>query len=469
MGNLRAQDSIPLTDKILSLPDKLFGTISKKTSHLEEQLTKNTARYLSKLEKQEKRIKRKIARTDSGKAAAIFGDIDAKYNKLRRDAANPAFRGDGSGIYSGHLDSLQTIIRFAGKQGFLPTSSSDMPGKYESLLNQMQTLQGSLNRTAAIRNILDQRRQYLKTQFENLGYTKMYRKFQQQVYYYKAQAEEYKRIFEEPDLLEKKLLSVANGIPAFRDFFNKNSWLASMFRLPGNDPSSLSTIPAGLQTRDMVMQNLQQRFGTGVDLQQRINQGVANAQNQLDQLKDKVMKAGENGGDVNMPDFKPNNQKVKSFWNRLQLGTDLQSQRSNGWLPVTSDIGFSLGYKLNSKSIVGIGASYKLGWGNDIQHISFSSQGAGLRSFLDWKLKGSFYISGGYELNYRSAFKKIEQLKDLNAWQQSGLTGISKLIPARSKLFKNTKLQLMFDFLSYRQVPRTQPLIFRIGYAFSKN
>ncbi len=30
--------------------------------------------------------------------------------------------------------------------------------------------------------------------------------------------------------------------------------------------------------------------------------------------------------------------------------------------------------------------------------------------FYDWKLKGTFWLSAGYELNYRSAFTRIEQL-----------------------------------------------------------
>ena len=69
-------------------------------------------------------------------------------------------------------------------------------------------------------------------------------------------------------------------------------------------------------------------------------------------------------------------------------------------------------------------------------------------------------------MNYRSEFKSIDQLKDLTAWSQSGLLGISKVFDVKSKFFKKTKLQLLWDFLSYQQIPRTQPVIFRIGYNF---
>ena len=79
------------------------------------------------------------------------------------------------------------------------------------------------------------------------------------------------------------------------------------------------------------------------------------------------------------------------------------------------------------------------------------------------KLKGSFWISGGYGQNYQKAFAGIEQLKKLDAWQTSGLIGLSK----KYKIGKKTNnLQLLWGFMSYQQVPRRQPILFRIGYVF---
>ena len=69
-------------------------------------------------------------------------------------------------------------------------------------------------------------------------------------------------------------------------------------------------------------------------------------------------------------------------------------------------------------------------------------------------------------MNYRTTFNSIAQLQDLNAWSQSGLIGLSKVVDVKSKFFKKTKLQLLWDFMSYQQIPRTQPVIFRIGYKF---
>jgi len=83
---------------------------------------------------------------------------------------------------------------------------------------------------------------------------------------------------------------------------------------------------------------------------------------------------------------------------------------------------------------------------------------------LDWKIKGTFWASGGFEMNYRSAFNTIQELQDVSSWQQSGLIGLSKVVSVKSKFLKRTKAQLYWDFMSYQQVPRTQPVIFRLGY-----
>jgi hypothetical protein len=168
-----------------------------------------------------------------------------------------------------------------------------------------------------------------------------------------------------------------------------------------------------------------------------------------------------------MPEgFKPNDQKTKSFLQRLEYGTNIQTQKATSFFPVTSDIGLSVGYKLNDKSIIGIGGSYKMGMGRGWNHVRFSNEGIGLRSFIDWRIKGSFWISGGYEQNYRTAFSDFDQLKDFSAWQQSGLIGLSKVVSLKTKFFKKTKLQLLWDFLSSQQIPKAQPIVFRIGYNF---
>jgi len=67
-------------------------------------------------------------------------------------------------------------------------------------------------------------------------------------------------------------------------------------------------------------------------------------------------------------------------------------------------------------------------------------------------------------MNYNSAFKNIEPLKNYNAWQTSALIGLSKKYQISKKLKGN--MQLLYDFLAYRHVPVSQPVLFRVGYNF---
>jgi len=254
-------------------------------------------------------------------------------------------------------------------------------------------------------------------------------------------------------------------MPFFQKFMKENSQLASLFGLPQNygTPASL----AGLQTRASVQGMIQQRIAAGgPNALSQVQQNLQNAQAQLSQLKDKMLKSsGLQGtsGDMDMPNFKPNNQKTKPFLKRLDYGFNVQFEKNNSLMPSTSDLAGTIGYKLNDKSEVGVGISYKLGMGS-IQHIQFSSQGIGFRSYLDWKIRKQFYATAGYEMNYNSGFKSIQQLKNENLWQRSALAGISKKYQISKKLKGN--LQLLYDFLAYRHTPVSQPFLFRIGYNF---
>ena len=93
-----------------------------------------------------------------------------------------------------------------------------------------------------------------------------------------------------------------------------------------------------------------------------------------------------------------------------------------------------------------------------------------LRSYLDIRLKGSFYASGGWEYNYQPlsmADSSTATHDPLSTnWTKSGLIGVTKIVSLKSKTFKKTKLQLLWDFMSYRQRPQTPAFKFRVGYTF---
>lgn len=445
---------------VAALPDKLYASLSQKSFAVEEKLDKATERYLAKLEKQELKLKAKLSKVDSLKATELFSGIEEKYASLR---AAPQKLGRYASVYSGRLDSLATSLKFLQKGG---SSSPEL----KAALSRFSSLQGKFNQTESIKKFLSERKRLLHEQLERLGMLKNLKGFSKEAYYYAAQLKEYKELWKDPSKLERKLLEWAMKSEKFRAFFRQHSQLASLFALPGSGGSGTGAASlAGLQTRASVQQALQARFGTGPNIQQMLQQNLQAAQGQLNALKSKLSQYGTgsfgNGsGDIDMPEgFKPNGQKTKTFLQRLEYGANIQSQKAHSYFPTTSDIGLSLGYRLNDKSSLGVGASYKLGWGRGWDRIRLTSEGIGLRSYLDYKLKGSLYITGGYEQNYRTAFHSVEQLKDHSAWQTSGLLGLCKKYKVSKKL--KGEMKLLWDFLSYQQVPRTQTILFRIGYS----
>ena len=334
----------------------------------------------------------------------------------------------------------------------------------------LDKLKSKLNESDKIKEFIEQRKQQIKDQLSKYTHIpsslkNQYASIQKTAYYYKAQVSQYKAMLKDPKKIEEKAIGVLNRMPFFQKFMKENSQLASLFGLPENygTPASL----AGLQTRASVQGLIQQRIAAGgPNALAQVQQNLQNAQAQLSQLKDKLLKSsGLEGmsGDIDMPDFKPNNQKTKPFLKRLDYGFNVQFEKNNSLMPSTSDLAGTIGYKLNDKSEAGVGISYKLGMGS-IQHIRFSSQGIGFRSYLDWKIKKQFYATGGYEMNYNSAFTKIEQLKNYAAWQRSALIGISKKYQVSKKL--KGDLQLLYDFMARDHIPASDRIIFRTGYRF---
>jgi hypothetical protein len=464
--NVHSQDSSSLFNRILSFPDKVFGRIDKEANKYEQKLIQQTDKYLNKLQRQEEKLKRKLWKQDSAKAKEVFGDVQGRYDQLRNQLhAPPNEVQQHTAGYNGHLDSLGTAMNFLQSNPQLQ-QATELKNKLTGNLQSINDLKSKLNQTDHIRKQIVHRQQELKNKLQNTALLKEFQKYKKQVYYFQAQAREYHQAIKDPKKLGASLMTVAKKIPAFNDFFRKNSELASLFRIPGgNDPANSMASFAGLQTRASVQNILQQRIGTGANAQQYVQDQMQSAQGQMQELKNKALqyKSGSYGnGDGDMPDFKVNEQKTKNFLQRIEWGSNMQTTKGNLYFPVTSDLGVSIGYKGSESLTFGVGASYKIGFGKSWQNISVTHQGAGLRTFLDIKLKGSFWISGGGELNYRNEFRRIEVLKNMNAWQQSALLGISRKFKAGKKMKGST--QLLYDFLWKQQVPRSQMIVFRVGY-----
>ncbi|SEW35270.1 hypothetical protein SAMN05428988_4304 [Chitinophaga sp. YR573] len=413
-----AQDSI--------IPGKYYAQIQKKTQKVNDLIRKRSRQSLSWFLNREQRMKARLMKSDPAAAHRIFDKI-------------PAI-GAINHNYNSYLDTLQVVTKFL--------SSS------KELQQRVKQLEASIGESEQVSAYLNQRQQVLKEQLSQYtAFSKDLQQLSKQAWYYKEQVREYTSIIQDRDKMEAKVMALLRKSTAFQNFFSKYSVLAGLLNI--NTTQSLE----GLQTRSQVEQLVQQRLGDGPDARQAVAQQVNQARDQFKQLKDKFPFL-DNAAE--MPDFKPNPMKTKRFLQRIELGGNTQFQRANNWYPTIGDLALQAAYKFTDKTHAGIGLAYKLGMGS-LNRMAFSSQGTGIRSFVDYRIKKAFSLNGGMEMNYYTAFSHIEQLKNWNGWQKSALMGIQYTYKVSPKL-KGT-LTVLYDFLARQQAPFSEPVKIRFGYS----
>ncbi|HRN55048.1 MAG TPA: hypothetical protein PLL71_01275 [Agriterribacter sp.] len=123
---LHAQDSMPHT--AIQVPAQFTSRVDHKISNLDDRLTRQCGKYLRKLSRQEEKLRRKLAKVDSSKAADLFSDTKKTYAQLSQKLAtangkmNKAF----SGQYLPGLDSLQGALGFLKEAKNLVSKSKDI-------------------------------------------------------------------------------------------------------------------------------------------------------------------------------------------------------------------------------------------------------------------------------------------------------------------------------------------------------
>ncbi|HET6253938.1 MAG TPA: hypothetical protein VFE32_07680 [Puia sp.] len=484
-----AQSVDSVADKLTHFPMRLFGHIQSKTAGLNQRLQRQTQKYLQKLESQEDRLEKKIFALDSGAAKTLFANSSQQYarlsNKLQSDTGSA--RQKLSGQYQPYTDSLQTALAYFQKNPQVlgqsanavpgnPSLSPEVQAQLQSSITQLRALQAKMQDAGQIKAYMQQRKQVLNqyiAQHTNVQplLNKPFAAMQRTMYYYSAQVNQYRAMLNSPDQLEQKAMSMLSHLPSFASYMKIHSQLSSIFSLPGatGTPQAL----AGLQTRNQVSDVAKGQLTAAATGSNNNNNSSSsssslpgNAQSELAVYKAKLSQLGGGSSDIDAPNFRPNDQKTKSFLHRLQYGMDLQTTQSTYYFPTMTSLGLSLAYRLGHGNDIGVGAAMKIGWGTGFNHIAVTGQGLGIRSFIDIHIQGTWSATGGFEYNYTQPFTEYQQLKQIQIWTKSGLAGVSKTVSAKSRVLKQTKLSLLWDFLSYQAVPRTAPLVFRIGYNF---
>jgi hypothetical protein len=441
---------------IVQLPSHYLSQVSHQSSRIAAKVSRRSRRALNRFSLQEERMQAKLWKVDSLAAKNIFAGPLTRLNSLKSSLKNktPQLSGRNTSL---ELDTLQNTLKFLeGSDGLIGGSKA----KLGEATRHVKDLQNELQQASDIKAFISQQQKLLKTQLGPYGnFSNDLKKLSKEAYYYNEQVKEYKSLLKERRRAEEKALEQLKKLQAYNDFLRQHSQLAGLF-----DRSAATANPQnleGLQTRSQVDALLQQRLGSDPNSLQAFNQQMSEARSQLNELKEKFPDL-DNAAE--MPDFKPNPMKTKSFIQRLEFGGNIQFQKNNKYFPATADIAAQVGYKFHKDGTIGLGLSYKLGLGKGWNAIAISHQGVGLRTFADWKLKGTFFVNGGFEGNYLAAFSHLDPLKSWNGWQKSALLGISKKYKINAKLQGN--IMLLYDFLSHQSIPQSSPMKLRMGYTF---
>ncbi len=467
--------AINLTSICFGQTDTALHSLSKiSTKHLQgvnnkldkysNRITSKTEKTLTKLSKWENKIHNLLQKADPATADRLFGNGAITFSSmLQKFKEGKIVTENYKAQYDDYRDKLTTGIRYMDVQ------KEQLDVKLIKPLNEakqkIKELDNDVAESEVVTKLMKERKQQLlSASIKYIGKSKYLTKINKESYYYAETMRNYKDIFNDPKKAEETALTILNKIPAFTKFVAENSMLASLFGKPADygSPQSL----AGLQTRTSVNNMIQDRIAAGgPNAAASVSQNIQQAQAELQNLKDKILKAGGGSTNTEMPDFKPNNQKSKTLKQRLEFGSNFQFGKPTRFSSSQANIGLSIGYKMNDKSTTGFGVAYKMGYGN-ISHLRITHEGLGLRSFIDYKLKKQFFVSGGFEMNYATVFTNIRSLQSSNEWQSSGLIGITKKIKLKTKYVKGTNFQLLYDVLYKTHAVPTQPIVFRTGYNF---
>jgi hypothetical protein len=482
-------EATPLSDSVVpKLSEHVLNILNSRYSTLNKLVEQRTRKILHRMEKKELALQQRLHGSDSLKSIASYMAARAKYQQLSAsltsglpNSANPLHE------YIPGVDSMQTALRFLnelGRPGEGGVQELADLQKIQTAGSQLQQLQGTLQNANNVQAFVREREQQLKDQLVNAPVARQLLGINKEAYYYQAQLSQYKALLNDPDKMQQAVLSAVRQMPYFQHYWQQNSYFSRLFPASAAKVVSTDQQLGGLQTRDKVQQEVQQRLGisstaaTSKAIGQTANGGggsglaylqhqMQSMNSQLQQIKDNLAKFSSTGwtgnGNMTMPDFQPNSQHNKTFLQRLQLSAMIQNNPSTPILPAISNLGLNLGYKLSDKLTVGVGASYLLGLGYPIKDIRVSNQGIGLRTFADIKAKGSVWISGGFEYNYLQQFASIRNISHLDVWQKSALIGLTKKYKINRK---ENNLQLLYDLLAASEVPKGQPFVFRLSWGF---
>ncbi len=333
---------------------------------------------------------------------------------------------------------------------------------------------------------------------------------QQCTHYYSAQIKEYKSIFTDRSSIEKLVMGQLMKNQEFAQFMNANGQLALpaggrslstgegprvrledlLAQAPDETKALMTALqtPAGAKATNIKQalddtkndaqnvagdaQKLKNDLGNVNSESDSLNQRISKSTNQ--QIPDSLNQQISNSPNQQANKWQPNPLRTKRFIDRIQYGCTFQADRRNYFFPLSGTLAGQTSFQMHKNSNIGLGASWIIGFdrlrgsaGTELPVVkSFASNGLGLRSFIDCRLRGSLYLQGCYEINYRNSLPNPQLLKpNPSSTSESCLLGLKLKYPSSNKRSKPT-LEVLYDFMHNRT---GQPaFVLRMGVEFNR-
>jgi hypothetical protein len=351
-----AGQAIRAGDQYLDGRTAALGHYVRHTAHIQERL-------LIRLSHAEHNLTGLAASEDSfGKGP--YDRHGISFDSLQKLAADPSsLYNKGSPKVNRLMDSLKGIEAFIGQQsGRLQqaanlTGTAGLPGDYSAKLRQLRQ---QLNAQEQLQELIEQRSRELRQRFPGKNIPALNR-ITRQIAIAKAKGQSWKQLADDPDAAEEKAYEYLQGIQGFNNYLNNDN---NAFGGLGNRPSIADLQRMGYQTKGMVGQALQQRFGDNLDkAQQQISQQLSAYQKELNKATGKVSEAGSLFADtknsatdlghslqhIQKPAFK-NPMRGVPFLLRWQPRYDLQTTRALDSRPAMLSFSAGLAYKQTPKT-----------------------------------------------------------------------------------------------------------------------
>ena len=403
-------------------PQSVVRTIEKSDALLE--------RFTRKCEKRTQKAERRFER------------YERKMTSERATSDRVTNDGTGAGKEP-LLDSLRLVYGFAGDAGLLPE-----PALTNRANENLTRAQQQLNVTQRTKSELLQRKEYWKAQVkEHPEYGKWLGKMEKERYYYTAQVNEYRKVLRDPSAWDDRLMAAVRRDPRWSDF------VATLPAKPQNTDK--------MQPRQLVQQMMQsQAAAIDPDAAKVIRDAQQKGNELLGNLSNQAASFGNLDNATQVPKFTPNPYKTKSFWERIDVGFNLQFDGRTQFLPSSGVAGAQASFNFDQKFSVGVLANYRFGMG-EIRNIHFSHSGAGYGAFANYKIWKGLGVQAGYERNRRAEMEMGENRYPA-AWTSSALAGLTWEYGIGKKA-KGT-VGVFFDVLYQKHTPETNAVLWRMGW-----